>query len=451
MKDISRRQFMKVAGAGALAAGVAAACKPGDGASGPGAVSVSDGMPLRTNPNTGDKVSLLGYGCMRWPMIKDAEGKDVIDQAKVDELVDYAIAHGVNYFDSAPVYLQGQSEQATAKALSRYPRDSYYIATKLSNHRGFEPTYDEGVAMYRRSLEYYNTDHIDYYLMHNLGGEKAFNERFKNNGLLDFLLRERQEGRIRNLGFSYHGQQPGFDEMMALHDKYHWDFVQIQMNYVDWNRASSRNLPAKYAYDQLYSRGIPVVIMEPLLGGRLSDVPKVVAERFKEREPQASVASWAFRFCGTMPGVMCALSGMTYMEHLQDNISTFEHFKPLTDEELVFLEEMAGLINDYPLVPCTNCQYCMPCPYGIDIPGVFKHYNGCVSEGEIAQSTEQKDFRKLKKKYLASYDKAIASVRQADHCISCGQCMPHCPQSIQIPRELRRIDAYVESLKQETL
>jgi len=191
--------------------------------------------------------------------------------------------------------------------------------------------------------------------------------------------------------------------------------------------------------------------MEPLLGGRLSDVPKVVAERFKEREPQASVASWAFRFCGTMPGVMCALSGMTYMEHLQDNISTFEHFKPLTDEELVFLEEMAGLINDYPLVPCTNCQYCMPCPYGIDIPGVFKHYNGCVSEGEIAQSTEQKDFRKLKKKYLASYDKAIASVRQADHCISCGQCMPHCPQSIQIPRELRRIDAYVESLKQETL
>ena len=447
MKDLSRRDFIKAAGAGALALGAAAACKPGAKRQS-GDVEVSEGMPLRTNPNTGDKVSLLGYGCMRWPMVKDDAGNEVVDQEKVNELVDYAIAHGVNYFDSAPVYLQGQSEAATAKALSRHPRDSYFIATKCSNHRGFDPTYEEGVAMYRRSLQYYGTDHIDYYLMHNLSNEDAFNKRFVDNGLIDFLLAERKAGHIRNLGFSFHGQEKGLDELLALHDTYHWDFVQIQMNYVDWTHG---NYSAKYAYEQLSSRGIPVVIMEPLLGGRLSDVPVPVAEQFKEREPSRSIASWAFRFVGTMPGVLTALSGMTYMEHLQDNISTFEHFKPLTDEELVFLEEMAGLINDYPLVPCTRCQYCMPCPYGIDIPSIFHHYNSAVNEGHIAQSTEQKDFKKLKRAYLISYDKAIESVRQADHCISCGQCAPRCPQHIRIPQELRRIDRYVENLKQEKL
>ena len=447
MKDISRRDFIKV-GAGALALGAAAAaCKPGSDKKGKG-VEVSEAMPLRTNPNTGDKVSLLGYGCMRWPMVRDEAGNEVIDQEKVNEMVDYAIEHGVNYFDSAPVYLQGQSEAATAKALSRHPRNSYYIATKLSNHRGFEPTYEEGVAMYRRSLGFYDTDHIDYYLLHNIAGLAAFKQRFLDNGLMDFLLRERAEGRIRNLGFSFHGSESGLDELLALHDTYHWDFCQIQMNYVDWTHG---NYSAKYAYDELVARGIPVVIMEPLLGGRLSDVPVPVAEQFKEREPSRSIASWAFRFCGTMPGVLTALSGMTYMEHLQDNVATFEHFKPLTDEELEFLEEMAGLISDYPLVPCTNCQYCMPCPYGIDIPSIFKHYNGSVNEGMIAQSTDQKNFRKLKRAYLTSYDKAIDSVRQADHCISCNSCVPRCPQGIRIPQELRRIDTYVEALKQETL
>ena len=446
MKDFTRREFIKTAGAGALALTTVSACsrKGNDAAEpqGPGE------MPLRTNPNSGDRVSLLGYGCMRWQMTKDAEGRDIIDQASVGELVDYAMEHGINYFDSAPVYLQGQSEAATAKALSRYPRDSYFVATKLSNHRGSQPGYKEGVEMYRQSLKNYNTDYIDYYLLHGLGDGAGFATRFGDNGLIDFLLEERKAGHIRNLGFSFHGQQKGLDELLELHDKYHWDFVQIQMNYADWTHASGRNCAAQYAYERLAELGIPVVIMEPLLGGRLSSVPKAVAQNFKEREPSKSVASWAFRFCGTYPGVLTILSGMTYMEHLQDNLETFEHFKPLDDEELAFLEEMAGLIKDYPLVECTGCQYCMPCPYGIDIPGIFKHYNRAVNEGEIAQNSEQKDFKKLKKAYLTSYDKAIETVRQADHCISCGQCAERCPQHIRIPQELRRIDRYVENLKQ---
>ncbi len=443
-KDISRRDFIKAAGAGALALGTAA-CKPGSGRRSDPAAGTSEGMPLRTNPNTGDKVSILGYGCMRWQMIQGPDGRQIVDQDSVNELVDYALANGVNYFDTSPVYLQGQSEAAAGIALSRHPRNSYYLATKLSNQSG-DPSFERSVQMYRDSFKNLQTDYIDYYLIHIVRDGNDWRRRAVDNGMMDFLVREREAGRIRNLGLSVHPSRSGFDEVMTYHEKYHFDFCQIQMNYVDWYDGD-----AEYLYNELDKRGIPVVIMEPLLGGRLSSVPKVVADQFKEREPDASVASWAFRFCGSKPRVLTALSGMTYMEHLQDNLKTFLNFKPLTDEEMDFLKEAAGLIKNYPLIDCTNCQYCMPCPYGIDIPTIFKHYNSCVNDGYIAQSTDQKDFKKLKKIYLTTYDKAIETVRQADHCISCNQCSPHCPQHIRIPQELRRIDQYVESLKQETL
>ena len=446
--NIDRREFFKTAGTAALVMG-GLGCISKGGVTAAAAEAGSEGMTYRTNNGNGDKVSILGYGSMRWPMIKDENGKDIVDQENVDRLIDYAIEHGVNYFDTAPVYLQGQSEAATGLSLKRYPRDSYYIATKLSNFSN--ATKENSIEMYRSSLRNLQTDYIDYYLLHSLSGLDAFNQRFGESGIMDFLQAEREAGRIRNLGFSFHGTAEGFDEMMALHEKYHWDFVQIQLNYIDWTHASGRNAKAKYLQEELDKRGIQSIIMEPLLGGRLSKVPEHIAGRLKERNPQGSVASWAFRFAGTHPGVLCVLSGMTYMEHLQDNVGTYSPLKPLNEDELAFLEETAELMQKYPTVPCNDCKYCMPCPYGIDIPAILLHYNKCVNEGEIATSTQDENYRKARRAYLVSYDRAVPKLRQAARCIGCNQCMSHCPQNINIPRELQKIDKYIENLKKDTL
>jgi len=444
---MKRREFIKLSGAAALAA----ACAPKAGTP---ETPAPESMEYRVNPVNGDKVSLLGFGCMRWPMIKGADGKDVIDQEAVNEMVDHALAHGVNYFDTSPAYLQGQSEKAAGIALSRHPRSSYFIATKLSNFG--EHTAEASIKMYRDSFVQLKTDYFDYYLLHaiGLGGAEAFQKRYVENGMIDFLRKEKAAGRIRNLGFSFHGAQPTFDYFMQLHDSGEmvWDFCQIEMNYVDWKHADGvRNVNADYLYEQLAQRNIPIVIMEPLLGGRLANVPEAIGRQMLQRQPDKSIASWAFRFCGTYPKVLCILSGMTSMDPLLDNLNTFGHFQPLTEEELAFLEQMATQMKEYPLINCTNCKYCMPCPWGVDIPGSFQHYNKAITEGTYAQSTAQKDYRKLKKAYLVGYNRAVESLRQADHCISCGVCVKHCPQSIKIPRELHRIARYVEDLKQDRL
>ncbi len=450
--DINRREFLKTAGSAALVMGGVTACgKKNESKFGTtaGTAGTEPGeMTYRTNSGNGDKVSILGYGCMRFPMIKDENGKDVVDQDIVNRLVDHALEHGVNYYDTAPVYLQGQSEAATGTALKRHPRDSYFIATKLSNFSNW--TRENSIAMYKASLKNLQTDYIDYYLLHSLGGGgiAQFNSRFVENGMMDYLMEERKAGRIRNLGFSFHGNKETFDALLELHDKYHWDFVQIQLNYIDWGHA---NPTAEYLQQELDKKGIPSVIMEPLLGGRLSKVPQHIADRLKERNPQGSVASWAFRFAGTQPGVLCVLSGMTYMEHLQDNIKTYSPLVPLNEDELNFLEETAGLIQQYPTVPCNDCKYCMPCPYGIDIPAILLHYNKCVNAGEIAESINDENYRKARRAYLVSYDRAVEKLRQADRCIGCNTCMSHCPQNINIPRQLHRIDKYIEKLRQDTL
>ena len=461
MEKINRRSFLKTTGAAAAGAAlVAGGCAPrakenGNVTSAAKDDSVLDTgkMELRTNGGNGDRVSLLGYGCMRFTMKKDKDGKDVVDQENANALIDYALAHGVNYYDTSPVYLQGQSEDVTGIALSRHPRSSYYIATKLSNFSN--ASHEASMKMYNESFRALRTDYIDYYLLHALGrgGLELFDGRFVSNGMMDFLQKEREKGKIRQLGLSFHGNKDQFDQLLTLHDKYHWDFVQIQMNYYDWLHADGvRNVNAEYLYDELDKREIPIVIMEPLQGGRLASVAEGVARMLKERDPLASAASWAFRFVGSYPRVLTALSGMVYMEHLKDNLKTFMDFVPLSEEEKQFLSvDIADVMANYPTVNCNDCNYCMPCPYGVDIPGIFKHYNKCINEGTYAKDRAQEGYRKLRRAYLVSYDRAVESLRQAEHCITCNQCMIHCPQSIAIPRELHRIEAYVEKLRRNEL
>lgn len=468
MKKITRRNFIKSLGLGSAAlAGTAAITD----CSSQGGNRMQDEPPTgqmtyRTTPTTGDRVSLLGYGMMRLPTVgmgapgasKRLKGDEKIDQEMVNREVDYALEHGVNYFDTSPVYSQGLSERATGIALKRHPRHDYYIATKMSNMHSYSRS--DSVEMFENSLKELQTSYIDYYLLHSIGGSdddhdplELFDARFITNGILDYLLEQKRKGRIRNLGFSFHGDQEVFDHALSLHDegRVRWDFVQIEMNYLDWNWAdeiNDYNVDARYLYDELDKRGIPVVIMEPLLGGRLANLPDPIVSQLKQREPERSVASWAFRYCGSKKNVLTALSGMTYMEHLKDNLRSFCPLKPLTAEEMTWLEEtIAKEYMSYKTVPCNDCKYCMPCPYGLDIPGTFVHYNRLVMEGHAIDKASDPNYRKYRREYLISYDRAVPSVRQADHCIGCGQCIPSCPQKIMIPDELHRISRFVERLR----
>ena len=255
------------------------------------------------------------------------------------------------------------------------------------------------------------------------------------------------------MGYSFHGDQETFDWTLEEHDKgtFHWDFVQIQMNYLDWHHAVGASMTAEYMYNELTKRGIPVVVMEPLLGGRLANIPQHLVARLKQAIPENSVASWAFRFVGSHPNVFSALSGMTYMENLQDNIRSFSPLVELTDAEKDFLYETADLMQQYPTSPCNKCQYCMPCPYGLDIPGVLTHFNKCVNEGNIPESQKDPEYSKQRRAFLVGYDRSVPKLRQADHCTGCNQCSPHCPQMINIPDQMQRISEFVEALKQNTL
>ena len=230
--------------------------------------------------------------------------------------------------------------------------------------------------------------------------------------------------------------------------------MQIELNWLDWNYANEindRNTDASYLYDELVKRGIPAIIMEPLLGGRLAKVPQYVVSELKQRDPQKSVASWAFRYAGTPEGVLTVLSGMTFMEHLKDNLVSYCPLVPLTEEEQHFLDhDLAHQMMEEDTIPCNDCKYCMPCPYGIDIPAAFVHYNKFKIDKLLPTDAGSPDYRKNRRRYLVSLDRVIERNRQPDHCIGCGQCVSHCPQSIKIPQEMQRISQFINDLKKES-
>ena len=393
-------------------------------------------MTYRVQHGSGEQISLLGFGMMRLPRSQD----------EVNELVDYAINHGVNYFDTAPMYMGGLSEVLTGEALSRHPREKYYVATKMSNQNRRLWSFSESKRLYEQSFERLKVEKIDYYLLHSIGGGgmDTLRGRFLDNGVLDFLMKEREAGRIRHLGFSYHGDVRVFDWLLDRQKEYHWDFVQIQMNFLDWRHASSGrrgDADAEYLYNKCDKTGVQCVVMEPLRGGAFGRMASELASQLQAVRPGDSTARWAFRWVGSHPNILTTLSGMNRMDHLKDNLQTFSPLETCTEVENRLLADIADQMAGFPTIPCTTCGYCMPCPYGVDIPGNFAFYNDAVNEHVLPlPDKESHDYASRKQQFSDGLRKALPDIQKwARSCQDCEECLPKCPQQIRIPNQMSRI------------
>ena len=353
------------------------------------------------------EVSRLGLGTMRLPVKTKLKRKanPLIDYKKGQELVDEAYNLGVNYFDTAYMYHTGKSEKFIGTALKKYPRESYFLADKLPIWMCAKKSDMEKI--FKNQLERTEHDYFDFYLLHSLDGKNF--DKCENYGAYDFITKKKEEGKVKNIGFSFHGTIEDLRRIVAAHK---WDFAQIQMNYLDW-----KNQDAKTQYEILTEAGIPVIVMEPVRGGKLADVPENVSQLFLNNKPDKTVASWAINFVASHNNVLTILSGMNSLEQLHDNISNLTDFVPFTDNEYKICENAAALINKSDIIPCTGCDYCADCPKGVKISSVFAAYN-TYKTGEITA-------RESKELYSAIDVNASS-------CIACKHCEGHCPQSIKI-------------------
>ena len=436
---MSRREFLRRLGLGTGSAMALMAMEPLNALARQNKESIENRMTYRVQHGSGNQISLLGFGMMRLPN----------DQDEVNSLVDYAIEHGVNYFDTAPMYMRGRSEVLTGNALARHPRDKFFIATKMSNQRDNLWDFDEAVNMYRQSFQRLRVDYIDYYLLHSIGGGgvDTLRKRFLDNGLLDFLLKEREAGRIKHLGFSYHGDVSAFDWLLDHNDDYHFDFVQIQMNFLDWRHASlntsgrRKDADAEYLYGKCEKLGIQCVVMEPLRGGAFGNMAQELTDQLKAMRPDDSTARWAFRWVGSHPNILTTLSGMNQMDHLVENIQTFSPLEVCTEAENQLLANIADQMMGFPTIPCTTCEYCMPCPYGVNIPGNFAYYNKAVNDHLLPlPEPTAADYAERQKQFIEGYRQALPDGDTwARACQDCEECLSKCPQQIRIPNQLSRI------------
>ncbi len=375
-------------------------------------------MEMRQYRDTDVKVSLLGMGCMRLPKA-DPEKED-IDYEKAQEIIDYAYANGVNYFDTAYGYHGGQSELFVGQALKKYPRESFFLASKMPIWCVKEKGDVERI--FNEQLQRCQTDYFDFYLFHS---QNAANfQKCQEFGVYEFLSQMKAEGKIRRLGFSFHDTP---EVLRHICDTYPWDFAQIQLNYLDWEMQD-----AKTQYQILNDREIPVIVMEPVRGGALASPCEAADILFREERPDKSVASWAIRFAASLPGVLTVLSGMSNMEQVRDNVDTMTRFEPLTDREREVIDEALEAYRKKDTVPCTGCRYCMDCPFGVDIPKMFSLYNHYVLDRDGED-------------YLEAYEAQPESQR-ADQCQACGACMEKCPQHIRIPDQMVTIRETVEKI-----
>lgn len=379
-------------------------------------------MQYRVDPKSGNKLSSLGFGCMRFP-----RGIS-IDFAKSEKLVLDAIERGVNYFDTA--YIYPGSEDTLGEILHKnHVREKIFLATKLPHGRC--KTYEEFDRLFNEQLRRLKTDYIDYYLIHNVPDMAAWNA-VSAVGLEKWLAEKKASGQIRSVGFSFHGTQASFLELL---DVYPWEFCQIQYNYMNENYQAGR-----LGLEKAHEKGLPVIIMEPLLGGRLANgVPKKAVKLFGEANPSITPAAWAMKWLWNQPEVTVVLSGMNAPEQLDDNISTAEHTAvgSLTDSELAVFNKVKAVFEESYKVPCTGCNYCMPCPKNVNIPGCFAAYNASYANGFVTGMTQ----------YITSTNALHSSggMRVAN-CVKCGICEKKCPQHIKIPSELGNVKKRLEPI-----
>ena len=358
------------------------------------------------------KVSVLGFGCMRLPVINDEYGN--IDIEESTKQVRFSIDNGLNYIDTAYPYHEEKSEAFVAKALADGYREKVFLADK--NPSWLIKTREDMDKYLDIQLERLNTDYIDYYLLHALN--KGFWDNYIKLGVFDFIEKALASGKIKHIGFSFHDDYPVFEEIIKAYD---WDFCQIQMNYFDEEyQAGLKGL--KLAG----SLGIDVIIMEPLRGGRLAmEGPKEIQDMWAKANGNHSAAGWALRYLWNYPEVKVILSGMNNMDHIKENLNEANQAEPgmLSDKEKTIINNVKGLYKSRIKVDCTNCKYCMPCPHGVNIPGNFSFYNNAYIFDDIEH---------YKKQYHGQMKPEI----QADACVQCGECEPKCPQNIQIINEL---------------
>ncbi len=414
---MNRRDFLKSAlaltalgGAARLAAQTGApAGTPSAGKNG------SQKVTRRQYKKTDLTLPVLGFGMMRLPR---SNGK--IDTRTAQKMVDMAMAAGANYFDTAWPYHGGESETFVGNALKKYPRDSYLLASKLPVWLVKKP--EDAERIFNEQLRKCRTEYFDFYLLHALGAArwKAV-EKFR---LFEFAQRMRDAGRIRKIGFSFHDSP---EQLKIIAGAKPWDFVLLQINYLDWYDYRSRE-----QYEIVTKLGIPVLVMEPLRGGTLAALNPAAVKILKTANPKASPASWGLRYAASLPNVLCVLSGMSLPEHMEDNLRTMSPFHPLTENERMTLNSALAAYRQTDSVPCTVCEYCIPCPAGVEIPRVFAAYNQYKISGDGA-----------------AFRKTIAALPEdggPDACVNCEACLKKCPQKIDIPTRLKRVAAELKKL-----
>lgn len=353
-------------------------------------------------------ISALGFGGLRLPIEK--ENPNRIDRAEAQKVIDAAMSCGINYFDTAHMYQNGDSERFLGEALKKYPRDSYYLATKFHAE-----TKQDIAATFEEQLHRCQVDYFDFYLLHGLDEDNVSLYMDKEKNYLGYLLKQKEAGRIRNLGFSAHAAPETLEQILNWYDGF--DMALIQINYVDWT-----HLQAKKQYEVLTAHNIPVWVMEPMKGGRLSVLNEKAAAILKEKCPDKSIASWGFRFLMNWPNVQTVLSGMSTVEQVLDNANTFKEYAPLNENEMEVLWKAKNAFMDDLGIPCSACRYCcLTCPADLDIPLLIRGYN----EKKVSGNTWR----------VAFFD----SAKSASNCVQCGACLKMCPQKIDIPQIMRKM------------